>query len=195
MISGDMNCASRHSFVQDMILKNGLRDAMMVHKNNPPPTRYPGSKTIDFIMVSAEMERCVTGAEYLPFNFMLESDHRAILAELQLGHLFHSDMKQAVKLEKRALRSSHKENSKKYREAVTRMVTERNMGQKCEKLSGRGAGLSMRQERKLLNYLDRSLTRISLKVERYLPKEKPWDFYHRLVQASLIKAYWSIVVD
>ena len=53
VISGDMNCASRHSFIQDMILKHGLRDAMLVHNATPPPTSNPGSKTIEFIMLSA----------------------------------------------------------------------------------------------------------------------------------------------
>lgn len=89
VMSRDMNCASSHSFVQDMILKHGLRDAMTVHNDNPPPTRYPGSRTIDFIMVSEELEDWVTDSSFLPFKLMVELDHGVLLAEIQNGHLLH----------------------------------------------------------------------------------------------------------
>ena len=72
----------------------------MVHNHHPPPTWHPGSKVIDLVMVSKELESKVIRSEYMIFEYMVASDHRPLIIKLDIRHLIHKDMTQKKELQK-----------------------------------------------------------------------------------------------
>ena len=99
-----------------------------------------------------------------------------------------------AELQERKLKSSHKINSRRYREEVTRLIKMRGFEEKRATLQGQKKSMSRRREINPLEYIDQHLLQISIQVEKGLPKVKPWEYSPRLVRATLLKAYWSTVV-
>ena len=188
VIAGDFNCTKDHPFLTTLSSEANLSDAMTIHNANPPPTRQPGSKTIDHILVSPSLVPLVVSSHYYPFGYMVQSDHRPLVLELDLTSVMSNSP--IILPTPRLLSSSHRQNSRLYRKLSGELLLTHRIHHKFRYLLDNPHNLPLKRCRKLLNALDRKHISLLRKAESAIPPPKQWPWSPRLILSTMIHAFW-----
>ena len=113
---------------------------------------------------------------------------------MEIGNLTDDDMAPHCGTAKQKLKVESQNQLKKIQRRSNEANQDERVGGKCAILQRGRKNMNRRTARKMLEYIDQHLLQILIQVEKGLPKVKPWEYSPRLVQATLVKAYWSTVV-
>jgi hypothetical protein len=69
-------------------------------------TRHPGSKRIDYVLVTPDIVPSVTAVGYFPFKYRGQSDHRSIYVDFDTALLFGNETSKLANLQQRGLVST-----------------------------------------------------------------------------------------
>ena len=191
LIAGDFNCSLMNPVLTSITEKFSLTDIMSSTHTETPPTREHGSQTIDHMLISTSMLETIRRAEYLPFKYGVNSDHRALALDLDLERL-KGDPEIKNERPQRVLDSRNCTTARKYKDTLTEFL--KRIG-KAQPLINISAPRTSRERRKAIRNLemyDRKQTQMMLKTERSLPKKREWQWSPQLHEAVKIHQYWSI---
>ena len=167
---------------------------MMVGRSSTPPTRDPGTSSIDHILVSQDLASSITASCFLPFHFITRSDHRALILELDL-----TETSWRVSISPYQPNESFavdtKKNSTSYNLSASQSIERLQIEQRLQDITINKNHLSLNQRRKELEAIDRKLTASQLEAESHLPAPKIWDWSPALITANITHAIWKKIVD
>ena len=188
MLAGDLNCAKGHQVVVSLQARHVLCDVMQIHNPEASPTRQPGNRTIYFILISPALIQVVVSLHYYPFGYILQSDHRPLLLELDYHKLFtHIPM---VPTTQRRLSSKHLKNAKKYRELSSEGLLSANVLKKFKALAQNESKMSRRARRKKLEFLDKQHAHILSRAEASIPLPSPCEWSETPINATILSSYF-----
>ena len=118
IVTGDFNATLRDPLIKGLMTKHCLTDVMSNTHHETPPTRDPGSKTIDHILCTENIFIALQHAEYLPFCFGIISYHRGILLDLKWDMLTTKGRQPPERIG-RTFRSTNVDISIKYKQEIT----------------------------------------------------------------------------
>ena len=84
ILMGDFKCSLTDPLMKKIMTRFCLKDVISGIIGDTPPTRDPGSNTIDHVLCTPELFESISRAEYLPFRYGIDSDHRAIIMDMDL---------------------------------------------------------------------------------------------------------------
>lgn len=115
MIDANSNLADRdlHQFVANTNLLN------IIHQDDlQPPTRWPGTKCINFVFGTTRVASSIKAVGYLPWKSPFTSDHLVLYIDFAKDHLFGSNTLDPAHPNQRQLKSLAPKQCKLYLKAL-----------------------------------------------------------------------------
>ena len=154
--------------MQKLQQKLSLTDVMAEKIGRTPPTTEHGSSTIDHILISSQLLRAVTRAEYLPFKYGVFTDHRALVIDLSISTL-------RARIDPSPRRRIKKLNSKicptasEYKTEMTEFLRDSGQVEKLFEIPTPTNKKTRRRAIRKLELFDRQQTKKMLTTEKKLP--------------------------
>ena len=139
-----------------------------------PPTHAEGQQAIDHVWASQNFMAFIKKIGIAPLNYLIESDHRPIILEIDMRELSKVTTK-FVPFDKRKLKSTHVKNAEKYSDGVTNQFD-------CQGVDNRMENFRVMQEngteKKVINEtmdsIDEQMVEIELGEENRLAGYGPY---------------------
>jgi hypothetical protein len=133
-----------------------------------PSTYIPGSKRIDYTLISRELSRAVAALGYEPFHVMSSTNHRGIFVDFHMAELFGNTTNKLKSSKSRSLNSKYPLGRKTYIEVAFNHGREQNLFQRLQDLLD-----SNIRDDALIEQLDTTLSECCVLGERKCKKTRP----------------------
>jgi hypothetical protein len=170
--------------------QTGLFD---VHEHHAPQSTFLHSqRRIDYIFASPELRSWIRHSGSLSFNEGYQTDHRTLFVDVA-HNFFEFSPSPIATPSTRLLRSGNPEDTNHYLGKLRRLFEAHNIAARTHKLQTTHSRLSEAQFRRIINAIDRDITRAMLNAERSLRRPpQRFQFSPELRNCGLMKRYWSI---
>ena len=139
--------------------------------DNLPPTFHKGSKAIDHVYLTPNIDPYIIKAGMAPFGFGLKSDHRALIFDLDLGGLLDPNINIVQPYHRRRLKATVPKRMEKYLKELDTKWTEHKIDERLERIENMLAkNEDKTQLKKALNDLDAMITGLMKHAERKCAK-------------------------
>ena len=175
-----------------------LRLATTVQLTDPWDQRYPahpsfhthryGSKRIDSILVSHRLLPAINSIGYAPFDYLIDSDHRAVVISFDIIKLFGDDVDLLSPSSFRGVRTSDKVSCKTYIEKMYTHLAQNNAFELRRQLDDNSGSPDLAET------LDRLVGQGGDSADKACRRRRP-EFYsqHLVKQRAIVGAYRSYV--
>ena len=189
ILTGDFNCPISDRLLRTLSHKFSLVDVMSRHMKETPPTRDPGSKTIDHVLVSTTIVGHIQDAQYLPFRFGVDSDHRAIVVDIS-EHIFEKAPPES-KGENRKLSSRKIHQARQYKTRMTEYLRNAKINQRLQIVEGLYKRKLRRRAIRNLELVDRRLSAVMRKLEKEIKRHQRRLWSPEIRDAAKMLHYWQ----
>ena len=185
MIGGNFNetADKQNSGLLKLMTKTGLLDPW-IHRFPTHPTFNTyrrGSKRIDTVLCTPNIVPMIKGIGYSPFNWLINSDHRAIVLEISSTTLFQEpDDVSNFSVPQRAIRSNDIKRSHQYINQCYKHLIENNADKFLIRIKNFTATM------KEVETFDNLITQASLSAEKTCRRQRP-EFYSNKLNSLRIR--------
>ena len=192
ILLGDFNCSLQAPIIKSITEKFALTDIMSQIHGHTPPTREGGSLTIDHILLSTPIAAAIQKAEFLPFKFGINSDHRALIIDIDLNMISGRSNITTTKPQ-RALDSRKIISAKMYKDIMTEFLKNTETIKLLDSIPDPMNSRTKRTAIRRLELLDRKQTRAMIEAEKALPKQTGNEWSPELDESVRLHHYWTTI--
>ena len=164
----DANTAINDRDLTTFLATTSLYD-LFHHDTLQLPTRWPGTKRIDFIFGTRHIANNVKALGYLPWDIPFTSDHIGLYVDLAESQIFGTNILDPAQPSQRRLRSTAPGRCDRYLRHLKKCVTANNLHQRMSDLYTKCLDhrhISARDRHKFQN-IDKELTQYMLSAEKH----------------------------
>ena len=125
----DANSSINDRHLSSFLQNTSLQD-LFHHDSLDIPTRWPGTKRIDFMFGTRRIAESVKSIGYLPWNCPLVSDHLGLYLDIKETKIFGKNILDPAQLSNRRLRSTAPQRRARYLTHLMKCVTSNNLHQR-----------------------------------------------------------------
>ena len=190
ILAGDINCTLDDTLMKKLMPKHSITDIMFTILGETPPTRSPGTRTINHVTDSTKLKQAIRNDEYLPFGYGINSDHQAIIVDIDMKQL-HGRATSTLSRGTRKLQSRNCVSARSYREEMSRYLQESGSFERLHSIKSHVKNRQRRRAIRGLELFDRSLTKNMLQAAKTL-RRKPIQLWSpKLQDAVKLFHYWQ----
>ena len=162
---------SNDANIAKMAARLGLTNVMKALYKQFPPTKPSSGRTIDHVLCTEKVLRCITNASIVPYNLSL-GDHRGILIDVDVQALLHTSEKEMHHVGARRLDTRNTRAVRKYKKILKKGLKNHNIHDRLEKLNLLVNAMKQKKESVkediILQYnkLDRDIHRLCKNAEK-----------------------------
>ncbi len=176
----------------------GLVDVLRNHHPSPvyPATYNRGRKRIDLIIVSASFFKTVKSSGILPYNSILQGDHRPCYIDLDAEEAFGGKTAPISPPCQRSLQMHDPRKVSAYLDILTKQLDKHNIFHKVSNLQKKDPAQWHKEDYIAYERLDKLITEAMLYAERAVSSRytKTWEWSPVMVSAVYAERFWRLAL-